>query len=150
MNNTRNLYINGVGLFWECRVWFIIEAAGNLLLNFLFGYLFGITGVILATIITIFVFNFITRTNLLFKSYFKISPTRFYLSHLLYAVVTLLIGMVTYYACHFINIGGFIELFIKLLICTVIPAILYVLIYIKTERMQDAVTLIKKILKRKI
>ena len=47
------------------------EAVANLILNFILGKYFGITGVLLATIITIFVFNYLQRNTVLFKCYFK-------------------------------------------------------------------------------
>lgn len=67
MNNSRNLYVNGNGLWWKLKIWYVLEAIGNLVLNVLFGYIMGITGIILATIITIIVFDFILRTIVLFR-----------------------------------------------------------------------------------
>ena len=78
MNNTRNLYIEGNGLYWHCRFWYILEAAGNLCLNVILGYFFGVTGVLSATIFTIVIFNFIARTNVLFRYFFKRSKSDFY------------------------------------------------------------------------
>ena len=53
MNNIRNQYITGTGIWWHLKVSYLIEAIANLLLNIILGKLFGITGVLIATIITI-------------------------------------------------------------------------------------------------
>ncbi len=83
MNNMRNQYISGTGMWWKLKSSYIIEAIANLGLNFILGKLFGITGVILATIITIIVFNYCQRNSILFKNYFKKqSIWKFYLQQM--------------------------------------------------------------------
>lgn len=148
MTYVRSMYLDGNGLFHECRAWFVVEALGNLLLNFALGYFLGITGILLATIITIVVFNFICRTNILFAHYFKFSPKEFYFNHTLYAIITLIIGIITYYVCGIITIEGFAGLLLRGIICLVIPNILYVLFYRKTSQFPGAVQFAKRVLHR--
>lgn len=71
LNNIRNQYVSGTGLWWKLRYTYIVEAIGNLGLNIILGKLYGVNGVLWATILTIFFFNFLWRTNILFKNYFK-------------------------------------------------------------------------------
>ena len=53
MNNIRNQYIDGTGM-WNALKWsYILEAFGNLFLNIILGKLFGVTGILCATIFTI-------------------------------------------------------------------------------------------------
>ena len=59
MNNIRNQYISGTGIWWKLKWSYIVEAIANLGLNFILGKFFGITGVIVATIVTIFLFNYL-------------------------------------------------------------------------------------------
>ena len=42
---------------------------------------FGVTGVLLATIITIVLFNFLSRNRVLFKSYFQRTIKEYYIDH---------------------------------------------------------------------
>ena len=70
MNNIRNQYISGTGVWWKLKESYLVEAIGNLLLNIILGKMMGITGILLATIITIVGFNFIWRTLILFKKLF--------------------------------------------------------------------------------
>ena len=148
MNNTRNLYINGKGLFWECRYYFIIEAISNLFMNVILGKLLGVTGVILATIITIFLFNFIARSNILFNHYFKRSPRNFYIDHTIYFSVTCLVGLITYTACSIFNTSGFFALLQRMGICIILPNIIFLLCYCKTKQFENSLNFLKRAFKR--
>ncbi len=149
MNNSRNLYFSGRGLWWAGKKTFIYEAVGNLFLNILLGITLGTTGVLLATIITIFLFNFIFRTNILFDKYFHNSPYQFYRDHIIYAVTTLVFVVATYYVCSFFaeykGVGG---LTIKAIICVIVPNILYLVIYCRNNQFQKALELVKYIIKQ--
>ncbi len=148
MNNMRNMYINANGLYWENRLWFIMEAVGNLVLNILLGILWGVTGIIVATIITIIVFNFITRNNVLFKSYFKISQKQFYMHHLLYFLITIVNCIICWWVCFFIPINGIAGIAIKLVVCLFLPNIIYFIIYFKYPLFKDAVVFTRRVFKR--
>lgn len=145
-NNIRNLYINGAGLFWDIRKWNLIEAIANILLNYLLGYYLGVSGIILATIITIILFNFIARSQVLFKRYFRISIGEYFKNHCLYLLITLFNGCITYIVCSVINEDGLYGLFIKALLCLILPNILYYLVYRKTSKFTDMKLLVKQIL----
>ena len=149
INNVRNLYANGKGLFWELKFWYAAEAVANLLLNLLLGWLWGIPGIVIATILTIIIFNFIGRTNVLFSKYFQFRPKEYYLQCATYAVVTAAIAAVTYYVCSFIAMGGYVELGIKLVICMILPNLLYLLSYHGSARFQQAkLFLTQRVMKR--
>ena len=147
MNNTRNLYLEGKGLFYECRIWFVMEALSNLVLNFALGYFLGITGIILATILTIFIFNFITRTQVVFKNYFRISPKRFYCQHSIYFILTAIIAFCTYLICNFINIVGVLGLILKTIVVMIFPNIFYLLLYRNDKTFKSSKQFLKNIIK---
>lgn len=138
MNNMRNLYLQGTGLFWECRIWYILEAVANMVLNILLGYFIGITGILVATVVTIFVFNFLARTHILFKNYFQRSQAEFYFLHLIYAVITCVIGVGTYFLCGLIQLSGIGGLLLKALVCLCEPNLLYMACYFWTKNYKDS------------
>jgi len=148
MTYVRSMYLDGNGLFYECRVWFVVEALGNLLLNIILGFLFGITGILLATIITILVFNFVCRTNILFRYYFKRSVKEFYLKHALYAFTTVVIGTISFTFCNVIPISGIAGLTIRGIFCLFVPNILYFVFYRKTSEYSEAVNYAMRIVHR--
>lgn len=147
MNNSRNLYLEGSGLFYRCKKWYIIEAASNLGLNFLLGYFWGITGILVATIITIFFFNFIARSFVLFKYYFENKGIKyFFLTHFLSFIVTGALGTGIYFLCSVVTIEGFVGFLIKAAICLVAINVGYLLIYIFSKDFKNSFRLVKNAL----
>ena len=114
MNNVRNQYISGTGIWWNLRKSYIIEALGNLILNILLGKWFGITGVLLATIITIFLFNYLMRNSVLFSSYFADQSYKGYLTEQLYFAGTAIVAAAaSYFLCSLISGNGMMALLIR-------------------------------------
>ena len=59
------------------------------------------------------------------------------------------IAAVTYYVCSFIAMGGYVELGIKLVICMILPNLLYLLSYHGSARFQQAkLFLTQRVMKR--
>ena len=107
MNNIRNQYISGTGIWWKLKSSYIVEAVANLLLNFILGKYFGITGVLMATIITIFVFNYLQRNLILFNSYFKNSSyMKFLMEQLYFALVAVGAVACSYLICSRIELNN--------------------------------------------
>lgn len=148
LNNIRNQYVSGNGLWWKLKWSYIIEALANLSLNFILGKLFGITGVILATIFTIFVFNYLQRNYILFKNYFKEqSIWEFYKEQFYYAVLTA-IGLATSYVlCEWLPMDGILNIVFRVLICIAVPNVIYLVGIRFTKRYKDTHEFIKKIIK---
>lgn len=142
-NNIRNLYVNGCGLYYECRIWFVVEALGNLILNFTLGYFFGVTGILLATIVTIILFNFILRTNVLFKNYFNETAFDFYKEHLFYLSVTIIAGLITYLTVNFISVPGIGGFILKMICTCVLSNLIYLIAYYRTDIFKDSASFIK-------
>ena len=139
----KNLYLEARGLFYESRFLYILEAVGNLILNILMGKIWGITGVLLATIITIFFFNFYGGTIVLFKHYFKMSSIRYLIHNLLYFCSTVFVGFITYKVCSKITINGILGFFVKLPICFLLPNLLFLLLFFKLPQFSDSLSLIR-------
>ena len=148
MTYTKGVYLEGKGLFWECRKLYVLEAFGNLALNILLGYFFGITGILIATIVTIFAFNFIGGTMVLFRHYFKITATSFYLLHARSFIATVLNAGITYFVCSLLTTAGIGGLILKTMICIILPNVLYMVEYRKTIEFKDALSLAKRMIKK--
>ncbi len=70
VGDVRSIYYSTTGMWWEMRYRSIVETVANLILNIVLGYLFGINGIILATVISLFLFNFLWGASIVFKNYF--------------------------------------------------------------------------------
>lgn len=149
--NIRSVYTNVNGLWWENRYRSLSEAAANIILNFWLGKLFGIYGIMIATIITIFVCNFVWGVRITFKYYFQLSRIKeYYYYQIKYALVTFVSCVITYIICTFTlnhdTIGAF---FGRMLICVFVPNTLYLLCYRKSEYFFHIRNVLISFLKRK-
>lgn len=146
MNSIRNQYIDGSGIWHELKVSYILEAFGNLILNIFLGKLFGISGILWATILTIFIFNYSVRTHKLFAGYFQgHGEARFNLDQIQYAVVALVSASGTFWICSKLPLHGVLRLLFCGVCAVVIASFLFVICFIKTKRFEDAKEIINRI-----
>ena len=139
MNNIRNQYISGTGIWWKLKYSNIVEAAGNVVLNIVLGKLFGITGIILATIITIVVFNFLWRTTVLFKTYFIGMSLGEYLRNHVYWIICIVVSAwITWKVCGMIKFTPWIQITANGIICVIIPNIVLLILFVKTKQFRNA------------
>ena len=144
MSDIRTLYSEAVGLWWQARYISIMEALANLILNWVLIRFMGLYGIILATLISYFIFHFLGGAYILFKHYFTDGGmVQYLISHGRYMVITFGIGALTFYVCHLINFEGIQGLITKGLICAVLPNVVYFLLYFKTKNFSEAMRLLK-------
>ena len=149
MNNIRNQYIIGTGIWWKLKYSNIAEAFGNVILNLVLGKFFGITGIIIATIITIFVFNFLWRTIILFKTYFKgMSLQDFFRNHFYWFMCAMVAAIVTWGICSRIHVNTILQLFINGAICVIVPNVILLVLFCKTRQFSNAKQFVLQVLKR--
>ncbi|MBQ9233717.1 MAG: polysaccharide biosynthesis protein, partial [Lachnospiraceae bacterium] len=147
MSDIRILYAEAIGIWWQGRYLSIIEAVANVLMNWIFIRHFGLLGIILSTMISFFLFNFIGGAIIIYIYYFKgCKISGYFMAQLKYLIVTLIVASVTCYATSLLNVNGIIEIIVKGIFCVVIPAVLYFLFYARTEDFKKARLLITQML----
>ena len=124
------VYYQAAGLWWEGKWRSIIEAASNLVLNLILGKFFGVTGVLLATVIS-YNIAYYYGSRFTFVCYFKNNKTeRYLIENLIYLSVSAVAGYVTYLiTSHIAMESRMAGSIICLLICLIIPNIFYLSIY---------------------
>ena len=146
MGVIRGAYSDAKGLWYENRYRAIAESITNIVLNIILVKFLGIYGIILGTLISLLIINFGYGSQILFKYYFvneKISD--YFISHGIYALTTSIICVITFIICNLINCSGLLEIILKLLICVIIPNVLYIIVYSKTKIFKEAMSLLKKL-----
>lgn len=134
MGNIRMMYAEGAGLWWENKIRAIVEAITNIVLNFTLGYYWGINGIILATLISLFFINFCYGSSIVFKSYFKGFKIKdYYLSNLKYIIVTFFVGTITYLLTNNIVLTNYLTFIFRGAVCVTLPWLLYFIIYRHTS-----------------
>lgn len=145
----RSLYSGANGLWWFHRFRSIAEALGNLFLNIVLGYFGGIYGIILATIITMVICNFLWASNITFRHYFGMDKYKEYLwYHLKYWGYTMGVMIITFGCCKIVDVkNSWVELVAKGIFCVVIPNVLYVIRYRNNGIYKEANKMICHLLK---
>ena len=100
MGDLRWIYFEGAGLWWKARYIVIAEIICNIVLNIVLAKYWGVLGIIVATLISLFFINFIGEAWILFKEYFKNGRLgTFFADQALYFGVTVVLAIVCLQAC---------------------------------------------------
>ena len=119
--------------FWKPYVGVVV----NIVVNIVLCKTIGVAGVLLSTIIVMVFIYFPWETWALFKYLFKRSSKEYLLRMFFYLIVTIIVALVTDYLCKSINIYGILGLVIKMVICSLLPNIMYLIAYFKLPEFQD-------------
>lgn len=143
----QNVYSSAAGLFTQTQNWFALEALGNLVLNAVLGYYFGVSGIIAATMIAILVCNFAARNLVLFKHYFKSSSAEYYRNQLRYFLVMVVGCLGTSRVCSLVGRDDLIGLILKMGICIVVPNGIFALLHCRNKNFRDSLSLVREIIR---
>lgn len=145
----RITYVSAAGLWWENRYRSLAETIANIVLNYIFVKIWGVYGIVLATVIPLIVINFFLGGKILFKYYFTEYKINNYLKdNFVYAIITLVAAAITWNITKLVNVYGFSGLIVKGIICCFIPNILFFLVYFRTRKFNMAKDWVLKKLKR--
>ena len=146
LGDMRCNYYNATGLWWEMRWRSIGETISNLVLNICLGCFFGINGIVLATTISILLFNFIWGASIIFRCYFgKEKLHSYYLYQLHYFINTVLVCGITYIACSRISFSSLlVDLVVKGIICCVVGGGMTLLLNCRNKFFKPAMKMILK------
>lgn len=149
LGDVRTIYMTGAGLWWEGRYRSIAEVICNLVLNIVWGKLYGVKGVVWATIFSIVIINFGYGSHILFKYYFKNKKTKNYFALQLYTCfVVTLSCLISWNVCKFVTIGGFGGLLLRALISLIISNIVYLILYCRLPVFSEAMQFSKRLIKK--
>lgn len=146
MGDVRETYAEASGLWWEHRYRSIAQTVVNLTLNYLLGKWFGITGIVGATLISLFFVDFCYGSQIIFKYVFvRQNPAEYYLRHMLYLAVTACACAATYYACSLIHLGNWGTLLVRGIICCIVPNVVFLAVYSRYSLGVDSMKWFKRV-----
>lgn len=146
LGSVRSAYHDAAGLWWEARYRAILETVMNCVLNYILTLMLGVVGTILSTILSILIINYGYGTSIVFKYYFKgISMKQYYIDHFFYTIITIIVAIVTYEICEILPMENTIVILaVRLLICLVIPNILFLIFYHRNKLFIENITMIRR------
>ena len=143
MRQTSYIYRTTLGLFQKAQATPYIGAISNIILSIILCKIFGLIGIFIATSIAQLVSYSWIDPHLIYKYEFKKSSKPFYIKYLKYFLVFAIELSITLFICNFINANSIIDFILKCVIVVIIPNIINLLIFKKSDEYK---TLYRKII----
>ena len=141
-------YKDAAGMWHEDKYRPLVTALTNLALNIIMVQFFGLYGVLLSTVISIIFIGMPWLFYNLFTVLFKRNAAKYVIRVVYYTVITIVISILTYTVCSLVPFTGIAELIVKLIICIIVPNLLFFATLFKFEEFGQVKALVKGILKR--
>lgn len=139
-------YKDAAGIWWEDRFRPYVSMIVNLVLNIVLVQVIGISGIILSTVLSLFI-SIPWENYTIFRYVFNRSCSEYYKMMAYYLLVTIIAGGVTYVACSFEGIGLGL-LLVRGLICLVVPNLIFAIGTMHCREYSEAKQFIINILHR--
>lgn len=136
---------HAIGIFYYDRYKPFFEAVINLIVSIVLAIKMGVTGVFLGTIISTIATSIWIEPYVLYKYVFKEKPYNYFIKLALYTLLTVVVSIFTYWIASFVKEVSILGIIIKLIICLIVPNIIYIILFIKTEELNYFTNLIKNI-----
>jgi len=128
------LYRQTTGLFKYTKYTMFYASLINLALSIILGYRFGLTGILAATVVARLLTNIWYEPYILHRLFFNKSPKNYYLSQVLNIILLSGTAILTSIVATKIEIlNPFASLALKLLLCILIPNVIFFLVFRKTD-----------------
>ena len=144
IRGTVGVYKDALGMWYEDRFKPITISAVNLIGTIISAYFGWFEGIILSTAVAYLFVGLPWETYVFFKNYMNEKPTKYYLKQLFYLIVSIIAVVSTYFVCSLIPLVGVIEVVVKVAICMIVPNIIFVIAYFKTNEFKSLMSSLKK------
>lgn len=146
MSSISNVYLAATGQWWNMKYKSVAEVIANLVLNILFAKCWGVYGILIATILTLFGITFLWGTKILFDNYFMKEKISVYVrQQVIYFGVSVAAAAISYVVCsRIIRENCYVEIALKLMACTIVSNLIYFGAVRKTSLFHDSVKMIYK------
>ena len=144
------IFHNTTGLFHQTRFMYLATALLNIALSVVLGTIWGITGILLATILA----NVLTVTwyvpKVLYRLQFKISSRSYWNRHFSYFLLVILCGGNLQLLLAPVQLGYALNLLVRGIACIVVPNGLFYLLFRNTDEYRHLAGIIREKLQKKL
>lgn len=120
------------GFFRQGRYMVLLTALLNLVLSFMFGYYYGVFGVLFATAIARLLTNFWYDPYVVLTMGLALNPLTYVFRFAKYIAVLLVSGLLIYFSSHFLPYSLLVSFIFKICLCLLIPNVLIVAVFRST------------------
>ena len=151
LRSSISTFKNKAGIFVKDRYIPLIEAVINLAASLILLKYLGLAGIFLGTTISTLTTVFWIVPYLTYKYVFYQPIWTYFSKYFLFTILTLVSGFITVVACDYLIIGnGFLTLMAKGFICLLIPNVIYMSLFFKSQEFQYIWMLVTSSLKIRI
>ena len=129
MQNAVWTYKNTLGIFHYGRFMQFGTAILNIIFSILLGKIWGVFGILFASAVARGLTNTWYDPYCVFKYGFNTNPIKYFRKYLKYLIIILIDTLMCYIVCSFINLSYFINLILKIIICSLITNIFFILCF---------------------
>jgi O-antigen/teichoic acid export membrane protein len=152
--NSISIYRDTTGLFKLSKYALLGSAIINIILSFVFGYYWGLFGVLFATFVARMICDVWYEPYVLYKKIFKENVFKYFIEQVLYLIITIILVIIMYPIINKIYFDNlYIRFSVRFIVCTIIPNVVYLLIFFKKEEFifvkNKLFEIIKKVIKKK-
>lgn len=132
------------GLYWYDRYKPFFSAGINLIVSILLVIYIGTIGVFIGTAVSILTTCFWVEPYILHKYVFKISSVKYFQIYVLRTVLFLCTGILTWFLCSLIGEEGIINFLGKVLVCIIIPNLIYLILFWHKDEFKHLLLIVRK------
>lgn len=123
------LFVNAGGLFKETKHCAMTDTCVNLVLSLVLIHYLGIPGVLIATVIAVFIAEYILKTRVVYKHIFNKSPMPFFINNIKFFIIYIIDLLIGYYIIGLFNINTILIWFIVFTLYTIINGAVIFLVF---------------------
>ena len=150
MRKTCNTFKEAAGIFYEDRYVPLWESLINIVASIILVKIFGLMGVFIGTIISTFILFFYSYPKFVYVPLFDRNYGQYIKDYIPYLMGTYLSVSITYFVISCVPVNdNILQIVINLMLVCVIPNIVHLLLFCKTEEFKYYKELLTKMIKRK-
>ena len=119
-----NMFINAGGLYKETKYCALTDTIINLILSLTLVHIIGIPGVLIATAFSVFIAEYILKTNVVHNNIFSMSPKSYYIKNIKFFLLYIVDLIIGYYIINLFTIDSILIWFIIFAIYTILNALI--------------------------
>lgn len=146
INTLLNSYKDAAGIWHEDRFRPLVTAGVNLILNLIMVRFWGVYGILLSTVISMVVVGMPWLLINLFTTIFEKGMMKEYLKKMSgYILISVIVAVASTILCRTIRLHGIAAILVNALICGLLTAFTFVLVYRKSDEFQRSLNIINRI-----
>lgn len=133
MRQATLVFRDSLGLFWYDRYKSLAEAFINLVVSLILGYHMGIAGIFIGTLVSTLATSFWVEPYVLYKKHLEVPVRGYFVKYIVYFCVMVVAWFLTDKICTLVSGGMLQQCVVRLVICILVPNILFLVCYMRSE-----------------